>query len=256
VPPWLDDSQAGPTRFTSAADFETVRGAKNHLRYVAQDFDTVMKEGTPGSSDKGKIYEPPDGNIIERLDLAGRDWAVYMMVIMTERGYSFTSAAESETVRDAMNPLRYVAQDFDTEMEEETPNSFDKETTYELPDGNIIKHPSELKQAGVEVAVAVEEVMSESIVKSCFTSQALDKMLALELFKKIGEGVSGKFRQLECFFKDLTHDNVGKTQAVKHPSEPRPWIVEVEAAVEEFMTEPIVKNRFTSESRPTLFRAD
>merc|ERR1712177_40493 len=61
---------------------------------------------------------------ILRLDLAGRDLTEYMMKILTERGYSFTTTAEREIVKEATE-------------------SSDKEKTYELPDGNIITVGSE-----------------------------------------------------------------------------------------------------------------
>jgi actin-related protein len=74
---------------------------------------------------------------IKRIDIAGRDLTMYLMRILMERGYTMSTSAEREIVRDIKEKMTFIALDFDQEMTNSAESSA-IEKSYEMPDGNVI----------------------------------------------------------------------------------------------------------------------
>ncbi|TFF99428.1 MAG: actin, cytoplasmic 2 [Promethearchaeota archaeon] len=93
---------------------------------------------------------------IQRVDLAGRDITTYLQRLLRQKGYSFTTSAEKEIVRDIKEKLGYVAVDPEKEMRLSKKVAGMKKS-YMLPDGETI-------EVGVERFLAPECFFNPSVI--------------------------------------------------------------------------------------------
>jgi len=78
------------------------------------------------------------GNLIRRLDVAGRHITQYMIKLLLLRGYAFNRTADFDTVRQIKEKFCYVALDIKQERDLALETTCLMET-YTLPDGRVIK---------------------------------------------------------------------------------------------------------------------
>ena len=110
---------------------------------------------------------------ISRVDLAGRDLTDYLRRLLRQRGYSLTSSAEREIVRDIKEKLCYVALDPEKELKlAEKVSGMEK--TYTLPDGQALI-------VGQERFLAPEVYFNPGVIGS--EAQPLDEAIYSAIMK-------------------------------------------------------------------------
>ncbi|CAG0891498.1 unnamed protein product [Cyprideis torosa] len=102
----------------------------NELRVAPEEHPILLTEAPLNPKANREKMTQVKRNSRERFEEAKKS-------ILTERGYSFTTTAEREIVRDIKEKLCYVALDFEQEMATAAAST-SLEKSYELPDGQVI----------------------------------------------------------------------------------------------------------------------
>lgn len=74
---------------------------------------------------------------VNKMEIAGRVLTDYMQKLLLAEGFSFTSSAELEIVREIKEKLCYVSQNWESDVQS-LPNSSESDKQYTLPDKKVI----------------------------------------------------------------------------------------------------------------------
>eukprot|EP00485_Elphidium_margaritaceum_P007337 CAMPEP_0202685804 /NCGR_PEP_ID=MMETSP1385-20130828/1651_1 /ASSEMBLY_ACC=CAM_ASM_000861 /TAXON_ID=933848 /ORGANISM="Elphidium margaritaceum" /LENGTH=432 /DNA_ID=CAMNT_0049340257 /DNA_START=43 /DNA_END=1341 /DNA_ORIENTATION=+ len=164
----------------------------------------VVLDSGHGLTTTTPIYEGcVFAHAVNKMNFAGDELTQYMMQLLNDKGYSFTTSAEREIARDIKEKLCYTAFDFDADISESKRDQL-IERPYELPDGQIIDineerfkcaevmfAPHLLRNDDYKTCEGVHQMMHDSILKC-------PDQLHAELFENIVlNGGNSMFRGMD-----------------------------------------------------------
>jgi actin, other eukaryote len=103
----------------------------------------VVLTAGDGNIDAVPVYEGYAlPHAVVKLPMGGRDLTDYLIHLLEQRGYTFTTLAERGTAQDIKEQLGYVAEDFDAELQKAAASA-ELEKNFQRPDGAVITLGSE-----------------------------------------------------------------------------------------------------------------